>query len=73
MTIYSYSTAQKSLATVLKRASQEGEVWIQHPDGQRFVIKPEPQGHSPLEVEGIKVAISAEEIVAFVREGRERW
>ena len=72
MTVYSYSAAKKHLATVLKRASQEGEVWIQHQNGQRFVIKSAPQRRSPLEVEGINVPISAEEIVACVREGRER-
>jgi len=72
MTVYSYSAAKKRLATVLKRASTEGEVWIQHQNGQRFVVKPESHGHSPLEVVGIEVPISAEEIVACVREGRER-
>ena len=72
MTVYSYSAAKKRLATVLKRASAEGEVWIQHQNGQRFVVKLESPGHSPLDVVGIEVPISAEEIVACVREGRER-
>jgi hypothetical protein len=67
-----YSEGQQSLATLLEVASREGEVRIQRADGQVFVLKPERAVRSALDVAGINLNISTEEIVEFVREGRDR-
>lgn len=39
-------------------------------DGQTFIISPEITNKSPLDVNGIDVDLSEDEIIAFVREGR---
>jgi PHD/YefM family antitoxin component YafN of YafNO toxin-antitoxin module len=72
MKVYTYSEARQRLASVLKEAAREGEVYIKRQDGQVFVIRPEPRTSSPLDVEGVDLDISTEEILAAVRESRER-
>ena len=70
MIVYTYSEARQKLATLLDRAVKEGEVKIRRKDGQTFVIRPETRTGSPLDVEGIDLGITADEIVEFIREGR---
>ena len=70
MIVYTYSEARQSLATLLDKAAQEGEVRIKRKDGQIFVIRPEPKTDSPLDVEGIDLGLTASEIVEFIQEGR---
>ncbi len=72
MRIYTYSEARRKLATLLDRATEEGEVRIKRRDGQTFVITPERRRGSPLDITGLDLNVSTPEIVAFVREGRER-
>ena len=67
-----YSETQENLSVLLERARKEGEVRIKRTDGQIFVLKPEKPKRSALDVAGIDLGISTEEIVSFVREGRER-
>ena len=67
-----YLEAQENLSVLLERASEQGEVRIKRADGQVFVLKPERKKRSALDVVGIDLDVSTEEIVAFVREGRER-
>lgn len=67
-----YSETQENLSALLERASEEGEVRIKRTDGQTFVLKPEQPKRSALDVAGIDLGVSTEEIVEFVREGRER-
>jgi len=67
-----YSETQESLSVLLERASEEGEVRIKRTDGQVFVLKRENPRRSALDVAGIDLGISTEEIVEFVRKGRER-
>ncbi len=69
---YTYSEARQNLSTVLDKAREEGEVRIVRKNGQVFVIKPEITSQSPLDVPGIKLQLTADEIVSIVREGRER-
>ena len=71
-TVFTYSEARQKLATVLEQSRTEGEVRIKRKDGQEFVIRPAERPESPLDVEGIDLEMSAEEIVGFVREVRER-
>lgn len=67
-----YSEGQQSLAMLLELASREGEVRIQRADGQVFILKPEWVRRSALDVAGINLDVSTEEIVELVREGRDR-
>jgi prevent-host-death family protein len=69
---YTYSEARQNLSTILDKAREEGEVRIVRKNGQVFVIKPEKTSKSPLDVPGIKLGLTADEIVSIVREGRER-
>lgn len=73
MTVYTYSEARQKLAALLEQAMKEGEVRIKRKDGQTFVIRPEKRTGSPLEIEGIPLAITTSEIVQFVREGRKAY
>lgn len=71
--IYTYSEARQNLTSLLDTAALEGEVRIQRRNGQTFVLRPEPAAESPLDIEGIDLNISAEEIVNFVHEGRRAY
>ena len=72
MKIYTYSEARQKLASLLKEAQSGFEVRVRRRDGQEFVIKPAAPTDSPLDVQGVDLGLSAEEIVASVRESRER-
>ncbi len=72
MTTYTYSEARQKFAEVLDRARREGQVRIRRRDGQVFLLVPEKDSGSPLDVEGVDLDLSAAEIIAAVREGRER-
>ena len=71
-TVFTYSEARQKLASVLEQSRIKGEVWIKRKDGREFVIKPVAKSESPLDVEGIDLEISADEIVGFIREVRTR-
>ena len=70
MIVYTYSEARQKLAQVLDQVLQQGEVRIKRRDGQIFIIKPETQTGSPLDVPGIDAGLNATEIVQFIQEGR---
>ncbi len=72
MTIYTFSEARQNLASVLDKARVEGEVLIKRKDGSMFVLKPVSKMDSPLNVKGVDLGLSAEEIVDIIREVRER-
>ena len=72
MTTYTFSEARQKLASLLEKARREGEVLIKRKDGSLFVIKPISRSGSPLNVEGVDLALSGKEIVDIVREVRER-
>jgi hypothetical protein len=72
MRVYSYSEARQNLADLLDQAGDEGEARIRRRDGSEYVIRPRRREGSPLDVPAVSTGVSAEEIVAAVREGRER-
>ena len=72
MTTYTFSEARQKFASVLEQAQVEGEVLIKRKDGSVFVIKPVLKTESPLDVEGVALGLSMDEIVDIVREVRER-
>lgn len=65
-----YLEDQQSLSALLEQAGLKGEVRIQRADGQVFVLKREGAQRSPLDVEGVKLGVSTEEILEFIHEGR---
>jgi len=72
MTIYTYSEARQNFASVLDKARAEGKVLIKRKDGSVYMIQPVSHKGSPLDVKGINIGISAEEIVDILREIREQ-
>ena len=73
MKVYTYSEARQHLAALLDTAQREGAVMIRRRGGQSFVVRPDAQQRSPLDVEGIDLGVTTDEIAATVREGRERY
>ena len=72
MTVYTYSQACQRLAAVLDEAERDGAVRIRRRDGREFELVPVDRERSPFDVEGAGLDLSAEEIVAAVKEARER-
>ena len=72
MQVYTYSEARQKLAMVLEQAEKTGKVLIRRKDGTTFSMVPEKTTASPLDVPTIRAKITSQEIVAIVREGRER-
>jgi len=72
MRVYTYSEARQNFADLLDQAGKEGEIRIRRRDGSEYVLRPRRQEGSPLDVPPVNAGVSAEEIVAAVREGRER-
>jgi len=72
MTTYTFSEARQKLSSILEKARTEGEVLIKRKDGSIFVIKPVSKNTSPLDVEGVSLNLSAQEIVDVVREVRRK-
>ena len=73
MRVYTYSEARQNLASLLETAQRDGAVGIRRRDGRSFVLRPEPSVSSPLDVEGVDLPVTTDDIVAMVREGRERY
>lgn len=70
MKVYTYSEARQKLASVLEQARTEGEVQIRRKDGQTFVLRPARALESPLNVAGVDLGLSEDEILTAVHEGR---
>lgn len=73
MRVYTYSEARQNFASVLETAQKDGAVRIRRKDGRSFVVQPESSGASPLDVEGVDLGVTTDEIVNMVREGRGRY
>jgi len=72
MNVYTLSEARQKLAAVLEEAQQKGAVRIKRRDGREFEISLVRSKTSPLDVEGVNLGLSAQEIVSAVRESRTR-
>ena len=73
MKSYSYSETRENFATVLDEAERDGAVEIRRRDGTVFRIVPLRKSKaSPLDVKGVKLELSAADLVTSVRKGRER-
>jgi hypothetical protein len=67
---YTFSEARQKLASLLNSARKDGAVRIRKRDGQKFILTPERQSKSPLDVPGLNLRIKREEIIDVVRSSR---
>jgi antitoxin (DNA-binding transcriptional repressor) of toxin-antitoxin stability system len=72
MKVYTYSEARQQLARLLDEARKGGEIRIKRRDGTEFAVRPVRSDASPLDVPGIDTTVTLEDIVAAIRESRER-
>jgi prevent-host-death family protein len=72
MKVYTYSEARQRLAEVLNIARSE-EVVIKRRGGEIFSIIFRKSKKSPFDVPGIKTKATTKDILAAVRESRERF
>ncbi|MBN2543261.1 type II toxin-antitoxin system Phd/YefM family antitoxin [bacterium] len=72
MTIYTYSEARQKLAALLEEAKTKGKIIIKRKDGSYFVLQPIILNDSPLDIPGLNIKLSIEEIEDIIREIRER-
>ena len=72
MKVYTYSEARQKLARLLDEARKGGEIRIKRRDGSEFAIRPVRSGGSPLDVPGVETGVTRDEILATIRESRER-
>ncbi|MCL2646888.1 MAG: type II toxin-antitoxin system VapC family toxin [Phycisphaerales bacterium] len=72
MTTYTDEQARQQLDAVLKTATRHGEVRIKAKDVQEYALRPVTSNQSPLDIPGVDIQLSAQEIVGFVREVRDR-
>ena len=72
MKVYTYSEARQQLARLLDESKAEGEVRIRRRDGTVFAVTEVRQVGSPLDVPGVDVSISRQEILDAIAASRER-
>jgi antitoxin Phd len=53
------------------RPARQGEARIRTKDGREYAVRPVARSDSPIDIPGVDLRLSREEIVAFVREGQE--
>ncbi len=81
MKTYTISEAQRNLQALLEEAEEKGYAVIYGSVGQAFIVKPHitpplkshTEGKSPLDVKGVDIGVTTEEIVDIIRESREIW
>ena len=71
MKVYTFSETPQELKTVFDVAQLEGGVRIALLDGRTFLMSPEKEKSSPLDVKGVSLNFTREEIISAVREVRE--
>ena len=67
---YTFSEARQRLASLLNLAGRDGAVCIRRRDGQRFIVQPEKQTRSPLDVPGLNLKLNRDEIIDTIRSSR---
>lgn len=69
MMTYSYEKAKKNFDLVFKKASIDGKVAIRK-DDQIYILMPASKNVSPLDIEGVDMEISSQDIIQFIHESR---
>jgi hypothetical protein len=67
--IYSYERAKKSFDLVFKKASHDGKVTIRK-GNQLYILMPAIKNTSALDIKGINMGVTSQEIVQFIHESR---
>jgi len=67
---YTFTEARQKLASLLEQAARSGEVRIKRRDGQVFIIRPQKRKGSPLDVAGIQLNLTRDEILESIQESR---
>jgi hypothetical protein len=67
---FTFSEARQRFAALLDAARRDGAVRIRRRDGDVFVLRPERARGSPLDVPGLDLPMSREEVLELVRAGR---
>ena len=70
MYAYSFSEVKQNIKSVFEQAIIDGAVQIKGEDGQVFMLMPIDEKKSPLDVAGVSLDLTADEIVDFIHEGR---
>jgi PHD/YefM family antitoxin component YafN of YafNO toxin-antitoxin module len=73
MNTYTFTEARQKLASLLEQAARNGEVRIKRRDGQVFVIRPQKRKGSPLDVEGVQLNLTRDEILESIAESRKSY
>ncbi|MCU7937629.1 MAG: type II toxin-antitoxin system Phd/YefM family antitoxin [Candidatus Thiodiazotropha sp. (ex Dulcina madagascariensis)] len=69
---YSFTEARQHFASILDEAKKEGVVCIKKKNGESFYIRPAISKKSPLDIEGVDLKVTSDEIVDIIRSGRDR-
>ncbi len=67
---FTYSEARQRFSALLDRARRDGAVRIRRRDGQVFVLRPDTRQGSPLDVPGINLDLTTEELLSTIEDGR---
>lgn len=70
MVTYTYTKARQNFAALLNKVKKEGKARIKRRDGSLFEIKAIASQSSLLDVEGIDLDITADEILDVIKESR---
>ncbi len=75
MKSYTFSEARQNFAAILEQARRDGAVRIQRRDGQSFVLMPETQKASPLDIPGVQLShpMARETILESIQESRRNY
>jgi PHD/YefM family antitoxin component YafN of YafNO toxin-antitoxin module len=75
MKSYTFSEARQNFAAILEQARRDGAVRIQRRDGQSFVLTPEIQKVSPLDIPGVHLSrpMTRQEILESIQESRRSY
>jgi hypothetical protein len=68
MNVYTYFESRQSLASILDEAYREGAVGVRRKGGRMFVMRLEPSKGSLLDIKGMNLGVTTDEIVGFIRE-----
>ncbi|MES9814036.1 MAG: type II toxin-antitoxin system prevent-host-death family antitoxin [Candidatus Thiodiazotropha sp.] len=69
---YSFTEARQHFASILNQAKKEGVVCVKKKNGEVFYIRPAISTKSPLDIEGVDLNVTTDEIVDIIRSGRDR-
>jgi hypothetical protein len=73
MEVYTYSEARQNMAALLDKADRGECIRIRRKDGHLYELRAAKETSSPLDVDGVDLGITSDEIVGIVRESRSRY